>query len=239
MYQDKVICLSDKIKISRMMRGEGHTKPIPTPLATPEPVSPINNQHFLPYPRTLNMVWKAVTGATGYIVTVQFYSNTPNGKTWLTKAPLNVTSTSVTVDFPSNVPGRWSVSAVDSTGAHTQSPESQWSTFDFTVQILETPKLLSPVNGQTFSNYPRKTTLAWNPVPNATGYVVTVDYCPDRQALSTSKWQNQIKTIVPTNSYTFDFKGAQPGRWCVFAIDSTNAHQQSEPSPWSNFNYTV
>ena len=30
----------------------------PAPLATPEPISPINGQHFPAYPRTLTMTWK-------------------------------------------------------------------------------------------------------------------------------------------------------------------------------------
>jgi hypothetical protein len=231
---------ADKIKISRMMRGDGgQPKPNPTPLPTPEPVTPTNGQQFPPYPRTVNLVWKAVSGATDYVVTVQFYSNTPQGKTWLTKPPVMTTSTSLIFNFPSNVPGRWNVRAEDSTSKHTPSPDSQWSTFDFTVQILEKPTLISPLEGQIFSNYPRKTALVWTPVAGATGYVVTVDACQDRQATSKSIWQNVLKTIVQTTSFTFNFVGAQPGRWNVFAIDNTNGHQQSDPTAWNNFSYTV
>jgi hypothetical protein len=187
----------------------------------------------------LTLVWKPVAAATEYSITVQFYSNTPQGKTWLTKPAVTSVATTLTVDFPANVPGRWSVKAIDSTGAHTPSGDSAWSDFDFTVQTLDTPTLVSPVNNQVFSHYPRTTTLAWNPVAGATGYVVTVDACLDRQVSSGSVWQNVQKLIVPTNAYTFNFNGAQPGRWCVFAIDSTNAHQQSAPSPWRIFTYTV
>ena len=221
----------NKITISglRVARESGR----PSPLPVPELLSPINGKQFPPYPRILNLSWKAVPGATGYIVNIQF------GKNWLSKPPINVTSTFLTTDFPANVPGRWCVSAVDNTGLYSPSPNSQWSNFDFTVQILETPKLISPINGQTFSNYPRTTTLTWQPVANATGYVVTVDACQDRQITSTSIWQNTRKLIVQATSYTFDFIGAQPGRWCVFAIDSTNNHQQSAVSPLNIFIYTV
>jgi hypothetical protein len=225
-----------------MLRGDvgGPAKQAPTPLVTPEPVSPVNGQHFSPYPRTLTLVWKVVSGATGYVVTVQFYSNTPQGQTWLTKPPVNVASTSLTVDFPSNVPGRWCVSAVDSTGAHTPSPNSAWGDFDFTVLILDTPILVSPRDGQRFSNYPRKTTLTWKSVAGATGYFVTVDCCISSPPVNAaSKWQNVLKGTVQTTSITFDFVGAQPGRWCVMAIDSTNGHQQSAVSTWSNFTYSV
>jgi hypothetical protein len=61
----------------------------------------------------------------------------------------------------------------------------------------------------------------------ATGYVVTVDACQDRQITGTRIWQKTRQLIVQATSYTFDFIGAQPGRWCVFAIDNTNNHQQS------------
>ncbi len=185
------------------------------------------------------MTWKPVTGATGYSVTVQFLSNTPQGKTWLTKPTYITASTQLKVDFPSNVPGRWCVKALDSTGVHTESPTSQLCDFDFSVPILETPKPVSPVNGQIFSHYPRSTTLAWNPVAGATGYVVQVDCCQDREISNGSKWQTVQKTIVNTTAFTFNFNGAQPGRWSVFAIDSTNNHQQSTPSQWSVFKYTV
>ena len=229
----------NKIIIQGMRRGEGSGgKSSPTPLPTPVPLSPVNNQHFPPYPRKLTMTWQPVTGATEYSVTVQFYSNTPTGKTWLTKPAVTTTATTLTVDFPANIPGQWSVKALDSTGAHTPSPDSAWSTFDFTVQTLNAPTLVSPSNGQVFNHYPRTTTLAWNPVPNATGYVVTVEACQDRQICPNSIWQTVQKQIVPTNAFTFNFNGAQPGRWSVFAIDSTNAHQQSSPSAIYTFIYT-
>ena len=230
---------SDKIIVSGLFRAGdgGGIKPAPTPLPTPEPVSPTNGQHFPPSPRTLNIVWKSVAGATGYSVTVQFLLT--SSQTWLFKPPYTTTSTSLTVDFPACVPGRWCVKALDSTNVHTSSPDSQWSTFDFSIQTLDTPILVSPVEDQVFSHYPRRTTLAWNPVAGATGYVVQVDCCQDRQILSGSVWQTVQKTIVNTTAFSFDFNGAQPGRWSVFAIDSTNAHQQSAPSAWRTFRYTV
>ena len=230
-----------KINVSRMMRGDGGpAKQAPTPLATPTLVSPVEGQHFPPYPRTLTLSWKAVQYATGYIVTVQFYSNSSNGKVWLTKPPVNTSATSVTVDFPANIPGRWCVSAVDSTSMHTASSNSAYRNFDFTVLVLDTPVLVSPLNGQVFANYPRKTILVWQPVAGATRYFVTVDACNSGKIVTpTSTWQNVLKGTVQTNSITFDFVGAQPGRWSVFAIDSTNGHQQSAASAWSNFTYTI
>jgi hypothetical protein len=229
----------NKVTVSGIITAQGSGGHKPSPLATPEPVSPINGQHFPAFPRKLTMTWKPVNGANGYSVTVQFYSNTPQGKTWLTKPAYNTTSTQLTVDFPSNVPGRWCVKALDSTGARPASPDSQLCDFDFTIPVLATPQLVSPVNGQVFSHYPRVTTLAWNPVAEATGYVIQVDACQDRDILPGSIWQTVQKTIVDTNAFTFNFNGAQPGRWSVFAIDSSNNHQQSTPSQWNTFKYTV
>jgi hypothetical protein len=231
----------NRIQTSRMMRGDGgHATPAPTPLGIPELVSPINGQHFIPFPRKLTMVWKPVPYANGYVVTVQFYSNTPQGKTWLTKPAYNAASTSLTVDFPCNVPGRWCVHAIDSTGAHTPSLDSGWGTFDFTVLVLATPVLVSPLNDQVFANYPRKTVLVWQPVSGATGYYLTVDACTSPAPINAnSVWQNVVKGTVQGTSFTFDFVGAQPGRWNVMAIDSTDDHQQSEVSAWSNFAYKI
>jgi len=126
-----------KVSVSRLFRADGGYKP--HPLAVPELVSPAEGQHFPPYPRTLTLTWKAVPNATGYTVTVQFYSNSSNGKVWLTKPPVSTSATSVTVDFPANIPGRWCVSAVDSTGMHTASSNSAYRNFDFSVLTLDTP----------------------------------------------------------------------------------------------------
>ena len=38
--------------------------------------------------------------------------------------------------------------------------------------LLATPILVSPTNGTKFQNYPRATTLVWQPVAHATGYQV-------------------------------------------------------------------
>jgi hypothetical protein len=219
------------------MRGGSGSHPLPSPI----PVSPINNKHYPIYPRTLTLVWNPVTGATGgYSVTVQWYSNTPQGQTWLAKPPINTTSTSLTVDFPANCPGRWCVKALDRYYPNQNSADSPWSTFDFTPRTLEAPVPVSPANGPSFSNYPRHTTLTWKAVANATAYVVAVDACQDRVATSGSIWQIVVpKTMVQGTSYTFDFVGAQPGRWCVFAIDNTRNYADSSPSVWSYFSFSV
>jgi hypothetical protein len=226
-----------KIPTANLFRTDGGSV---SPLPAPIPVSPINNQHFPATPRKLRLEWTPVTGAGGYTVTLQWYSNTPQGKTWLAKSITFIGVTSAWVEFPANCPGRWCVRALRKENMENHSPDSPWSDFDFTIQILETPTLISPANSQSFSNYPRKTTLTWKAVPNATGYVVAVDACQDRQVSSSSIWQNVVpKTIVQATSFTFNFVGAQPGRWCVFAINSANAYQQSNPSAWNNFSYTV
>jgi len=223
----------DKILTSGLMRGGSGPHILPPPV----PISPTNNKHYPISPRTLTLVWNTVEGATGYFVTVQFLCK---GSTWLAKPGITTTSTSVTLDFPANVPGRWCVKALDKYYPNRDSADSPWSTFDFTPRDLEVPLSVSPVNGQSFSNYPRRTTLTWRPVANATAYVVAVDACQDRVALPGSIWQCVVpKTAVQGTSYTFDFVGAQPGRWCVFSIDSSRNYADSSPSPWSYFSYSV
>lgn len=96
---------------------------------------------------------------------------------------------------------------------------------------LAAPIQVSPPNGSVFSHYPRTTTLKWNPVPGATGYNLEVQYYG-------AGWENYImKTNLTTTFYTFDFVGAQPGRWRVWAVGAGGA--AGRKSPWWEFKYTI
>jgi hypothetical protein len=99
--------------------------------------------------------------------------------------------------------------------------------------VSSTPKQISPNNGSVFSEYPRTTTLKWNKVSRAASYSLEVQYGdPDYKW-----WALAIrKTGIKTTSYTFDFVGAQPGRWRVWAV-ATNGYK-SEKSSWRYFRYT-
>jgi len=105
---------------------------------------------------------------------------------------------------------------------------------------LEVPQQVSPADGSVFNNYPRTTTLEWTSVSNAASYTVELDCYHCCEA---NKWCSDVgKTwiIVPnlqTTSYTFQFVGAQPGRWRVWAVDASG--REGAKSPWREFRYTV
>jgi serine/threonine protein kinase len=46
-----------------------------------------------------------------------------------------------------------------------------------------------------------------------------------------------IVSDIKQTTYTFNFVGAQPGRWCVLAVDASG--QKSPTSGWWTFTYTV
>ena len=104
---------------------------------------------------------------------------------------------------------------------------------------LGTPQQVSPQSGSVFNYFPRKTTLQWKAVPGAASYTVEVDCF---QCCQTGAWctdVGQTFKIVPgltATYYTFDFVGAQPGRWRVWAVGSNG--QESAKSGWWEFKYT-
>jgi hypothetical protein len=102
---------------------------------------------------------------------------------------------------------------------------------------LTAPTPLSPADGSVFSIFPRTTTLTWSAVAGATSYVVEIEFCqpPD---ISTCPSTASPYTPVPVTgtSHTFDFVGAQPGRWRVQAV---NAGGSTGFSAWTHFIYTV
>lgn len=110
---------------------------------------------------------------------------------------------------------------------------------------LPAPRLISPTNGAVFNDFPRTLTLKWEAVPDATGYVVEVDFY-DPQGLPGAGlkpgWVSErdshiyIQQSVSATSFPFDFVGAQPGRWRVWAIDMNG--QEGSKSDWCVFRFT-
>jgi hypothetical protein len=104
---------------------------------------------------------------------------------------------------------------------------------------LTAPIQLSPPDGAVFNNYPRTTTLQWSPVTGAVSYTVEVDCfhcCQNNQWCSDVGGQTRIASNLTQTNYTFDFVGAQPGRWRVWAVDANgNAGPKSN---WRTFRYT-
>jgi hypothetical protein len=96
---------------------------------------------------------------------------------------------------------------------------------------ISAPNLLSPADGTRFDQYPRTVTLAWERVPGASFYKVEIQF------QSGSNWSalGQVRnTRTPT--HTFDFVGAQPGRWRVWAVDGEG--KEGPKSRWSGFYFT-
>jgi eukaryotic-like serine/threonine-protein kinase len=105
---------------------------------------------------------------------------------------------------------------------------------------LPPPQQLSPANGAVFNNFPRTTTLRWGPVPRAASYSVELDCF---QCCAANKWCTavgrtwQIVTGIAATQYVFNWVGAQPGRWRVWAVGPRG--QSGRKSRWSKFIYTV
>ena len=104
---------------------------------------------------------------------------------------------------------------------------------------LPAPAQLVPADGMVFEHFPRRTRLEWAPVEGAVSYRFEVDYCdgwregrtgcPDPQPLAVTR------APIKETAYEFDFVGAQPGRWRVWALDA--AGREGFKSHWRSFAY--
>lgn len=108
---------------------------------------------------------------------------------------------------------------------------------------LPPPIQLAPAENDRFDHYPRKTTLRWDKVEGAVSYQVEVDYCQNSADLNECRSPApQILSLGPDKkpiiktTYRFDFVGAQPGRWRVWAIDKDG--RAGFKSPWRMFSYS-
>ena len=104
--------------------------------------------------------------------------------------------------------------------------------------------MLSPDDRAVFDFYPRKTTLRWGSVPGAATYSVEINWCQAEEAwiLQNADWCREgtqtmeiVKNLAVT-SYTFEFVGANPGQWRVWAVDGSGA--EGPKSPFRLFRYT-
>jgi hypothetical protein len=104
---------------------------------------------------------------------------------------------------------------------------------------LSAPVQVSPLDGATFNVFPRTTKLAWKAMPGAQTYGVEIDCL---RCCSPTQWCSEIGRLlagrrdISGTEYTFDFVGAQPGRWRVWAIDANG--QEGPKSSWRRFTYT-
>jgi hypothetical protein len=106
---------------------------------------------------------------------------------------------------------------------------------------LPAPVQIAPGDGVELNYYPRKTKLEWEPVVGAVFYRVEIDYCDGRvrgrkKCLDPQPHHRERNDRdIRDTSFEFDFVGAQPGRWRVWAIDEKG--QEGFKSPWRVFFY--
>ena len=107
------------------------------------------------------------------------------------------------------------------------------------IRPLPAPAVLSPKNGARFNKFPRSTILRWRPVKGASRYGVEID-CYN--CCKAKRWCTDVKKTykkagsLSGTTYTFNFAGAQPGRWRVWALDRKG--RPGKKSAWQNFRYT-
>lgn len=110
---------------------------------------------------------------------------------------------------------------------------------------LPAPIQLAPQDNQVFDVFPRNTKFEWNPVAGAASYALEVESClrpsteeqkrlpDDGECTNPSPYEEKYGLLE--TSYQLFFKGAQPGRWRVWAIDQN--HKPGLKSPWRRFTY--
>lgn len=134
---------------------------------------------------------------------------------------------------------RWKLQARDAAG--NPGPWSKWATFSVSNLRVElvAPMQLAPPAGSVFDHYPRTTALEWSPVQGAASYAVEIDcyHCCETDAWCTDVGQTwQVIRDITRTTYTFDYVGAQPGRWRVWAVDASG--KEGPSTEWWDFVYT-
>jgi hypothetical protein len=110
---------------------------------------------------------------------------------------------------------------------------------------LPAPIQLAPQDNQVFDVFPRSTKLEWNPVAGAVSYGVEIESCWNRLPETQKRLPDDGECVNPApyeekfglseTTYEFLFKGAQPGRWRVWAIDKDR--HRGVKSSWRRFTY--
>ena len=110
---------------------------------------------------------------------------------------------------------------------------------------LAPPIQMAPEDNQVFDVFPRNTKLEWSPVADAVGYAVEIEACWNRLPVVRERLPDDGECINPSpyeekfglheTTYEFLFKGAQPGRWRVWAI--AKDRKQGMKSPWRRFSH--
>lgn len=110
---------------------------------------------------------------------------------------------------------------------------------------LPAPAQLAPAAKAVFVHHPRHTRLEWSQVAGAASYAVEIDYCSPNldgrsECLEPQSIFQLMRQAAPASgivetSYEFNFVGAQPGRWRVWAVDAEGG--AGLKSGWRRFVY--
>ena len=105
---------------------------------------------------------------------------------------------------------------------------------------LSAPVQVGPPDGSVFDTggFPRITTLSWKSVGGASGYRVEVDCfhcCVDGEWCTDVGRTWDVTPPLAGTRYLHSFVGAQPGRWRVWAVDSSG--HEGAKSVWWTFRY--
>jgi hypothetical protein len=100
---------------------------------------------------------------------------------------------------------------------------------------LPAPQLISPPDRALFDGYPRRVRCKWEVSPGAVSYLLEWDYM-DRDAWNAEYQGVPGAAIIATGvEETFNFIGAQPGRWRVWPVNGSG--QRGNPSEWRTFRF--
>ena len=173
-----------------------------------------------------SIIIKDASGSTIATVGIASISPTTTGNALATGTLYTITSTILTNALGS---GTYTATLTTVAGGSFISPAHA---------AILTPIQISPGNNSVFSIYPRTTELRWTIVPNAAKYLVEIQEWTYGSKIEDGYWDSTFYPVVVTytNSFIFDFVGAQPGRWRVWAVDATG--QNSSKTDWWIFTYT-
>ncbi len=101
---------------------------------------------------------------------------------------------------------------------------------------LSAPILIAPADQADFNVYPRTTHCSWKPVEGATAYLLQWDYYSNGAWHSEAKKMGDFGTMTTATELSFDFVGAQPGRWRVWPFNAKG--ERGVPSEWRVFRYS-
>jgi TonB family protein len=100
---------------------------------------------------------------------------------------------------------------------------------------LPAPKPVAPNDKAMFDGYPRHVTCKWEASPGAVAYLLEWDYMYHDVWHAEAEGMPGAAYEVAGTETSFDFVGAQSGRWRVWPVNGSG--QRGNPSEWRTFRY--